>query len=60
MCRQGRGAILSDVQAITLIKIKHEKENKVMDNSFKKNFFFVFLSFSRAAPTAYGGSQVRG
>ena len=59
MCRQGRGAILSDVQAITLIKIKHEKENKVMDNSFKK-IFFVFLSFSRAALTAYGGSQVRG
>ena len=59
MCRQGRGSILSDVQAITLIKIKHEKENKVMDNSFKK-IFFVFLSFSRAALTAYGGSQVRG
>ena len=23
-------------------------------------FFFVFLTFSRVAPTAYGGSQARG
>ena len=28
--------------------------------AFKHSFIFLFLSFFRAAPTAYGGSQARG
>ena len=37
-----------------------EKSNQVRNKSWLFTFFFFFLVFSRATPTAYGGSQARG
>ena len=46
--------------ALLILTVVYGAQNMLSSDSHRINTLFFFSSFSRAVPTAYGGSQARG